>query len=127
MSNVRGVKVSGFTPQTITMETAYGPGGQSEGKGIQMKQRQSEEGSQILTPRERAILELIAEGYKNEEIGERLYISEKTIRGNQMRIMRKLNARSITSALDYALGKELISLYEILESRFSKRKFETNW
>lgn len=92
-----------------------------------MKQRQSEEGSQILTPRERAILKLITEGYKNEEIGERLYISEKTIRGNQMRIMRKLNARSITSALDYALGKELISLYEILESRFSKRKFETNW
>jgi two-component system secretion response regulator SsrB len=89
-----------------------------------MKQRQSKGDSQILTPRERAILKLIAEGYKNKEIGDRLYISEKTIRGNQMRIMRKLNARSITFALDHALGKGLISLYEILESRFSERKPE---
>ena len=82
---------------------------------------------QFLTPREQAILRLIAEGYKNKEIRDRLYINEKTIREDQMRIMRKLNARSITSVLDYALGKGLISLYEILESRFSKRKLETNW
>ena len=94
---------------------------------IRMKQRQSKVDSKTLTPRERAILKLIAEGYKNKEIGDRLYISEKTIRGNQMRIMRKLNARSITFALDRALGKGLISLYEILESRFSKRKLEANW
>jgi two-component system, NarL family, response regulator NreC len=93
----------------------------------QMKQRQSKVDPQILTPRERAILKLIAEGYKNKEIGDKLYISEKTIRGNRMRIMRKLNARSITSVLDYALEKGLISLYEILESRFSKRKLEPNW
>jgi hypothetical protein len=41
--------------------------------------------------------------------------------------MRKLNAWSITFVLNYALEKGLISLYEILESRFSKRKLETNW
>jgi DNA-binding NarL/FixJ family response regulator len=92
-----------------------------------MKQSQSKVDPQILTPREQAILKLIAEGYKNKEIGDRLYISEKTIRENQIRIMRKLNARSITSVLDYALEKGLISLYEILESRFSKRKLGTNW
>ena len=89
-----------------------------------MKQRQPKVDSQILTPRERAILTLIAEGCQNKEIGDRLYISEKTIRGNEMRIMRKLNARSITFALDHALGKGLINLYEILESRFSERKPE---
>ena len=94
---------------------------------IQMKQRQSKVDPIILTPGERAILKLIAEGYKNEEIGDRLYISQKTIRETQIRIMRKLNARSITVVLDYALEKGLISLYEILESRFSKRKLETNW
>jgi two-component system response regulator NreC len=93
----------------------------------QMKQRQPKADSVILTPRERAMLKLIAEGYKNEEIGDRLYISQKTIRESQVRIMRKLNSRSITSVLDYALEKGLISLYEILESRFSKRKLETNW
>jgi len=92
-----------------------------------MKQRQPKADSIILTPRERAMLKLIAEGYKNEEIGDRLYISQKTIRESQIRIMRKLNSRSITSVLDYASEKGLISLYEILESRFSKRKLETNW
>ena len=92
-----------------------------------MNRRQSKVDPIILTSRERAILKLIAEGYKNKEIGDRLYISEKTIRENEIRIMRKLNARSITSVLDYALREGLISLYEILESRFSKRKLETNW
>lgn len=92
-----------------------------------MKRRQSKVDPIILTSRERAILKLIAEGYKDEEIGDRLYISQETIRETQMRIMRKLNSRSITSVLDDALEKGLISLYEILESRFSKRKLETNW
>jgi DNA-binding NarL/FixJ family response regulator len=94
---------------------------------IQKKQRQSKVDPIILSPRERAILKLIAEGYKNEEIGDGLYISQKTIRETQIRIMKKLNSRSITSVLDYALEKGLIILYEILESRFSKRKLETNW
>ena len=93
---------------------------------IQMKRRQSKVDRIILTSRERAILKLIAEGYENEEIGDRLYISQETIRETQMRIMRKLNSRSITSVLDDALEKGLISLYEILESRFSRRKLETN-
>ena len=92
-----------------------------------MKQSRSKVDPQILTPREQEILKLIAEGYKNKEIEERLYISEKTIRENQIRIMMKLNARSLTSVLDYALKKGLISLHEILESRFSERKLETNW
>jgi DNA-binding NarL/FixJ family response regulator len=94
---------------------------------IQMRRGQSKVDSIILTSRERAILKLIAEGYKNEEIGIRLYISQETIRETQIRIMRKLNSRSVTSALDDALEKGLISLYEILESRFSKRKLEADW
>ena len=91
-----------------------------------MKQRQPKGVSQILTPRERAILILIAEGYENKEIEDRLYINEKAMRENQIRIMRKLNARSIAAGLDYALKKGFISLYEILESRFSKIKLEAN-
>jgi DNA-binding NarL/FixJ family response regulator len=85
-----------------------------------MKQRQSKGVPHILTPRERTILKLIAEGYKNEEIQDRLYISEKAVRENQIRIMRKLNAGSMTSVLDCAFKKGLISLYEILESRFQE-------
>jgi DNA-binding NarL/FixJ family response regulator len=92
-----------------------------------MKQRRAKVAPQILTSRERTILKLIAEGYGNKEIEDRLYISEKAVKENQIRIMRKLNARCMTSVLDCALKKGLINLYEILESRFSERKLETNW
>jgi DNA-binding NarL/FixJ family response regulator len=91
-----------------------------------MKQRSFKVDPQILTPRELTILKFIAEGYKDKEIGDKLYIDEKTVKENQIRIMRKLNARNITSVIDYALKKRLICLYEILESRFSKRKLEVN-
>jgi hypothetical protein len=40
--------------------------------------------------------------------------------------MRKLSAPNVTSVIDYALEKGLISIYEVLESRFSKREPEAN-
>jgi len=91
-----------------------------------MKPRQSKQDSQIFTPRERAILNLVAEGYKNEEIANELYMSEKTVINNQVNLMRKLNAPNVSVIIVYALEKGLINFYEVLESRFSKRKPETN-
>jgi two-component system response regulator NreC len=72
------------------------------------------------------ILNLIAEGYKNKEIADELYISEKTVRESQINLMKKLNAPNISSVIDYGLEKGLINLYEVLESIFSKRKSEPN-
>jgi len=91
-----------------------------------MKPRRLKEDPQILTPHERAILNLIAEGYKNQEIANKLYMSEKAVRENQLRLMRKLNAPNVSSVIVCALKKGLINFYEVLESRFSKRKTETN-
>jgi DNA-binding NarL/FixJ family response regulator len=76
---------------------------------------------QMITRRERTILNLIAEGYKSKEIAESLYISGKTVRENQINLMRKLNAPNISSAIDFALKIGLINLYEVLECRFSKK------
>ena len=78
----------------------------------------------MITRRERSILYLVAEGYKNEEIADKLYISEKTVRGTQVNLMRKLNAPNVSSVIDHALEKGLISVYEVLESRFSKRNLQ---
>ena len=75
---------------------------------------------QMITRRERAILNLIAEGYQSEEIAEDLYISEKTVRENQVNLMRKLNAPNMSSVIDFALKIGLINLYEVLECRFSR-------
>ena len=89
-----------------------------------MPSRESKVSLQLFTQSERAILHLLAEGYKNKEIADELYITEKTVMENQVNLMRKLNAPSVSSVIDYALKKGLISIYEVLESRFSKRKSE---
>ena len=91
-----------------------------------MPSRESKVNPQIITRRERTILSLIAEGYGNKEIAGELYISEKTVKENQVKLMRKLNAPNVSSVIGYALEKGLISIYEVLESRFSKRKPEAN-
>ena len=86
-----------------------------------MKPRQLKEDPQIFTPYERTILNLIAEGYKNQEIANELYMSEKAVRENQLSLMRKLKAPNVSSVIVCALEKGLINFYEVLESRFSKR------
>jgi DNA-binding NarL/FixJ family response regulator len=91
-----------------------------------MPSKESKVNPQIITRRERTILNLIAEGYESKEIAGELYISEKTVKENQVKLMRKLSAPNVTSVIDYALEKGLISIYEVLESRFSKREPEVN-
>ena len=86
-----------------------------------MPSRGSKVYPKMITRRERAMLNLIAQGYKNKEIAGELYISEKTLMENQMNLMRKLNAPTVSAVIGHALEKGLISVYEVLESRFSKR------
>jgi DNA-binding NarL/FixJ family response regulator len=52
-----------------------------------------------LTPRERQVLDLVAEGLSNGEIGERLFITTKTASVHVSAILRKLGARSRTEAV----------------------------
>lgn len=58
------------------------------------------ENGEILTPRERQILRLIADGYTNRLIGERLCISVKTVETHRLNIMRKLNVHKVTELLN---------------------------
>jgi DNA-binding CsgD family transcriptional regulator len=51
-----------------------------------------------LTPRERQVLALVAEGRTNREIGERLFMAEKTASVHVSRILSKLDVRSRTEA-----------------------------
>jgi DNA-binding NarL/FixJ family response regulator len=91
-----------------------------------MPSKESKVSPQIITRRERTILNLIAEGYESKEIAGELFVSEKTVKENQVKLMRKLSAPNVTSVIDYALEKGLISIYEVLESRFSRREPEAN-
>lgn len=51
-----------------------------------------------LTGREREILELVAQGQTNREIGQRLYLSEKTVKHYMTNILQKLQVRSRVEA-----------------------------
>ncbi|MGB3716730.1 MAG: response regulator transcription factor [Candidatus Promineifilaceae bacterium] len=63
-----------------------------------------------LTPREREVLTLIAEGLSNAEIAEQLVISVKTVDRHRENIMRKLNLHSRIDLVKYALRIGLIDL-----------------
>ena len=61
-----------------------------------------------LTPREREILQLLAEGKSNKEIASFLDISVKTAETHRANIMLKLNFHSITELVRYAVRNNII-------------------
>ncbi|HTI26982.1 MAG TPA: response regulator transcription factor, partial [Kutzneria sp.] len=62
----------------------------------------------LFTPRERSVLELVASGLTNRQVGERLYISEKTASVHLSRVMAKLGAASRTEAVSLAYERGLL-------------------
>ena len=63
-----------------------------------------------LTPREDAVLRLVAEGRTNRQVGEVLYISEKTVSVHLSRVMAKLGAASRTEAVAVGYERGLIPI-----------------
>ncbi len=61
-----------------------------------------------LTEREREILKLVAEGYTNNQIAERLVISPKTVDTHRTHIMDKLNLHSRAELVKYAMRRGLL-------------------
>jgi DNA-binding NarL/FixJ family response regulator len=64
---------------------------------------------ETLTQREREILKLIAEGYKNKEIADDLCISVKTVEKHRANLMEKLNLHNVQALTAFAIEKGLIS------------------
>jgi DNA-binding NarL/FixJ family response regulator len=61
-----------------------------------------------LTPRERTVLQLAAEGYSNPEIAEKLFISPRTAETHRTNLMRKLALQTQTDLVRFAIRKGLI-------------------
>jgi DNA-binding NarL/FixJ family response regulator len=63
-----------------------------------------------LTPREREVLQLIAEGYTNKEIAEILSLSVKTIQSHRTNLMSKLDLHDRGELIKYAIQKKIIDI-----------------
>lgn len=61
-----------------------------------------------LTPRERQVLKLIAEGKTNREIAEELVLSLNTVQTHRLHLMEKLNLHNRSELIKYALRRGLI-------------------
>ncbi len=66
-------------------------------------------GLDILSQREREVLELVGQGWNNQQIGKQLGLSPKTIARHRERIMRKLNMHSRTELVKFAIRTGLIA------------------
>jgi len=63
-----------------------------------------------LSPREREILQLVAEGKTSQEIAERLSISPKTVDTYRSRLMRKIGVEDVAGLVKFAIQHGVISL-----------------
>jgi DNA-binding NarL/FixJ family response regulator len=67
-------------------------------------------GDELLTQRERDVLQHVAGGSRNRDIGERLLISEETVKVHIKHIMEKLGANDRTEAVTIAVRRGIIQL-----------------
>ena len=63
---------------------------------------------ELLTPREEEIVKLVAEAHTNEEIGEMLFISKKTVERHRANILEKLGMRDRVELTRYAIRRGLV-------------------
>ncbi len=65
-------------------------------------------GSDVLTPREREILQLLADGMSNADVAAQLFISQETVKSHVRHILTKLEADTRTQAVAIALRDAMI-------------------
>jgi DNA-binding NarL/FixJ family response regulator len=90
-----------FGPEiSETMLNAFTAGSTTEGK--------VEYGHESLTPREREIIQLLAEGKSNKQIAGLLELAVGTVQSHRATIMRKLNVSSIAELVRHAVRNKII-------------------
>ena len=72
--------------------------------------RQSVNPLESLSPRERQVLQLTAEGRSNAEIAGLLFLSPKTVETYRSRLMQKLDLQDVPALVKFAINHGLISL-----------------
>jgi two-component system response regulator NreC len=74
----------------------------------EIKQRGTDDSYELLTTREREVVQLMAEGNTTKEIATNLNLSAYTVETHRSNIMRKLNVNSLAELILYAVRKGII-------------------
>jgi len=78
----------------------------------QMQQRGLQDSYDLLTDREKEILQLLAEGKTNKDVALLLNLSPNTVETHRTRLMQKLDLHSTAEIVLYAVRKQIISYHE---------------
>jgi DNA-binding NarL/FixJ family response regulator len=62
-----------------------------------------------LTPRQREVLQLIAEGFSTKEIARRLRVSTKTVESHRCDLMQRLDIHGIAALVRYAIRVGIVA------------------
>ncbi len=74
----------------------------------QIRDKQVEDSYDLLTPREREILQMLAEGKTNKEVANVLHLSVHTVDAHRGNILQKLNLHGVPEMILYAVRKGII-------------------
>jgi two-component system response regulator NreC len=74
-----------------------------------LKRTGAESSYDLLTPREREVLQLVAEGKSNKDVADLLNLSVYTVETHRSHIMEKLNLKGVPELILYAVRKGIIS------------------
>jgi two-component system, NarL family, response regulator NreC len=77
---------------------------------IKMMDGDEANAGELLSEKEREVLQLIAEGKKTKEIAEQLHISIKTVEARRSKIMEKLNINTVAGLTKFAIREGLTSI-----------------
>ena len=74
-----------------------------------LKRTGAEDSFDLLSPREREVLQLVAEGKSSKEVANLLSLSVYTVETHRAKVMQKLNLHNIPELILYAVRKGVIS------------------
>lgn len=75
---------------------------------VEPTQHRAPDSYETLTSREREVLQLVGEGFTNQEIADRLHLSIKTVQSHRAAVMEKLDLRDVTHLVRYAVRRGLV-------------------
>jgi DNA-binding NarL/FixJ family response regulator len=102
LKQIRGTDLVGAVRTVARGESMLDPGAASKVLARMRDQATKADPLAGLTPQERKILELIGEGLTNRQIGERIYLAEKTVKNYVSGLFVKLGMERRTQAAAYA-------------------------